>query len=340
MLYLSSGAGGVAVVGALYYRSVALEQIAAVVAFLLAVVVIALMWGRGSAVAAALASTILFTYLFAPPVFAFSLPTSEQAFLLAALLAVAFGLGTLTDRMRASKGELRDGAGTERLQKTLLTSISHDLKTPLTSVIGSLGTLLAEGRSLEEHSRQDLLAIAYQEAHQLDRLVAQLLEMMRVEAGMVPVRRKPGDLAEVIRGAVTQLPEVPHGRRCRIKLPQGLPMIPLDPGLVSRALLNILDNAAKYSPPEAVIDVDGRQEDGWIILSVADRGIGVPAAELGRIFEKFYRIHEALPPGGSVAGLGLGLPIAKRIVEAHGGQIWAEQRDGGGTVVRVKLPLH
>jgi two-component system, OmpR family, sensor histidine kinase KdpD len=160
--------------------------IATLGAFLPAVVLIALVWGRGPAVAAALGSAILAGYLLLPPALALSVPISEGALLLAGLLAVAVGLGTLTDRMRRVQRDLRDGAAGDRIQETLLSSVSHNLKTPLTAIIGSLGTLLTEDRNLGERSQQDLVAIAYEEAQQLDRLVAQFLEMTRVETGVLP----------------------------------------------------------------------------------------------------------------------------------------------------------
>jgi two-component system sensor histidine kinase KdpD len=325
---------------ALYDPKTELGQIATSVAFLGAVALIALMWGRGPAAAAALASAILLNYLSIPPAFAFTVPTSEEAFLLAALLAVALGLGSLTPRMRAVQKEPREWTPSDRLRKTVLNSVSHDLKTPLTAIIGSLGTLLTEARSLEERSQRDLVAIAYEEAQHLDRLVRQVYEMTRVDSGTVLVRRELSSLTDVIEAAVAQLHGTLHDRQCKLEVPRGLPLVPIDHSLFSHALTNILDNAAKYSPPEALIEVGVRREEGWIIVSVADRGMGIPATELDRVFEKVCTGQNSPPPAGSVAGIGFGLLIAKGIVEAHGGQIWAEQRGGGGTVVRVRISLY
>jgi signal transduction histidine kinase len=116
-------------------------------------------------------------------------------------------------------------------------------------------------------------------------------------------------------------------------------MVPVDVGLLSRALANIVDNAAKYSPAGSSIDLTACLQAEDVVISVADRGIGIPADHLGCIFEKFYRVRNSTPAEGDISGTGLGLAIAKEIVEAHGGRIWAEPREGGGTVMRVSLPL-
>lgn len=322
----------------LYHPHGALGEIADV-AFLLAVVLIALVWGRGPAVTAALASEIMYNYLYVPPPFVFTVPTFEEGFLLVGLLAVAICLGTVTDRMRAARKELQELAASDRLQKTLLSSISHDLRTPLTAIMGCLSTLLLEGQDMDEKVRHELRTIAYEATRRLDRLVSQILEMTRLEAGMTQVKREPGNLGDVVGTALTQLRGTLNGRACQVELASALPTIRMDAVLLSHALVNILDNAIKYSPPEAPIEVEAHPTDGWMVISVRDRGVGIPQAELGRVFEKFYRVQHASNAAEAPPGIGLGLAIAKGIVEAHGGQIWLEQRDGGGTVVRVRLPL-
>jgi two-component system sensor histidine kinase KdpD len=339
LLYPCSAAFVVILSIALYPPSAALGVDAAEAAFLLAVVLIALVWGRGPAIIAALASGIMYNYVFIPPPYVFTVPTFAEAFLLAGLLAVATVLGTVTDRMRIARQELERLTASDHLQKTLLSSISHDLRTPLTAVIGSLSTLIAEGRDLEEGVRRELRMIAYEGARQLDRLLAQILEMTRLEAGLTQVRQEPGNLADVVGTALTQLRGTLNGRRCQVDLAPALPTIRMDDVLLSHALVNVLDNAIKYSPPESPIEVEAHPTDGWIVISVGDRGVGIPEADLNRVFERFYRVRHASNTASTPAGFGLGLAIAKGIVEAHGGQIWLEQRDGGGTVARVRLPL-
>ena len=323
----------------LYALGVAPGQLAVTVPFLLAVVFIAVVWGRGPAIVAALASVILFNYLFIPPAYSFSVPSAEEGLLLISLLAVALVLGTLKDRMLRVEREVRALAASERLQKTILDAISHDLKTPLTTIMGSLNTLLSEGQRLGEGDRQELVVVAYDQAKRLDRLVTGVLEMTRLEAGAIRLRREPGLVADVIQSAVAQLGETLVERRCRIEIPPGLPSVSMDPVLLSHALANVLDNAAKFSSMDTPIDVEAHAADRCVFIGVADRGVGVPADELDRIFEKFYRRMQSDALQGAASGAGLGLAIAKGIVEAHGGRIWAEQRVGGGIVVSVSLPV-
>lgn len=330
----------VLLVGAvLYALGVAPGQLAVTSPFVVAVVLIALVWGRGPAIVAALASVILFNYLFIPPQNSFSVPSSGEGLLLISLLAVALVLGTLKDRVLRVERRMRDLAASDKLQKTLLDAISHDLKTPLTAIMGSLNTFLFEGHRLGEADRQELVTVAYDQAKQLDRLVSGVLELTRLEAGAIRLRRTLGPVAEVIHNAMAQLGESLADRTCRVTIPPGLPPVSMDAVLLSHALANLLDNAVKFSSTDAPIDVEARITDGDILIGVADRGVGVPADELDRIFEKFYRGRQSKVLQATASGTGLGLAIAKGIVEAHGGRIWADQRAGGGIVVRMSLPV-
>jgi two-component system sensor histidine kinase KdpD len=327
------------VAAVLYIAGVAPGQLAVTAPFVLAVVFIAVMWGRGPATVAALANVIVFNYLFIPPAFSFSVPTTEEGLLLMSLLAVALVLGTLRDRVRRAEQEVREFGARERLQKTLLDAISHDLKTPLTAIMGSLNIILSEGQGLTAGDRKELMAVMYDQAKRLDRLITGILEMTRLEAGAIRLRREPTQLTDVIEIAMAHLPEMSTERRCRVKVPPGLPLVLIDSVLLSHALANLFDNALKFSPTDAPIEVEARQADGHVLIGVADRGIGVPADELDRVFEKFYRRKQADAVQAAATGTGLGLAVAKGIVEAHGGRIWAEQRRGGGIVVRVSLPV-
>ena len=307
--------------------------------FVLAVVFIALVWGRGPAIVAALASVIVYNYLFIPPAASFSVPTMEEGLLLISLLTVALVLGASRDRMRRAEQEVRNLAASERLQKTLLDAISHDLKTPLTAIIGSLNIVLSEGQGLTEGDRRELVSVAFDQAKQLDRLVTGVLDMTRLETRAIRLRCEPTHLAGVIQNAIAHLPEISTEQRCRVEIAPELPLVAVDPVLLSHALANLLDNALKFSSADAPIDVEARAVDGHVLIGVADRGVGVPADELDRIFEKFYRRKQSDAIQAATAGTGLGLAVAKGVVEAHGGRIWAEQRRGGGIVVRVSLPV-
>jgi two-component system sensor histidine kinase KdpD len=221
---------------------------------------------------------------------------------------------------------------TEKLQTALLNSISHDLRTPLVSITGTLSTLQEDGN---DPIRQSMIETAYAEARRLNHLVGNLLDMTRIEAGAMRVRQVPCDVQDIIGSALEQLSDRLKGRRVTVELSSPLPLVPMDFVLVVQVLANLLENAVKYSPSSESIEVQACVTEGSLQVRVADRGIGIPAADLNRVFDKFYRVRR---PDG-VIGTGLGLSICKGIVEAHHGKIWAENREGGGTVMTIMLPL-
>jgi two-component system, OmpR family, sensor histidine kinase KdpD len=224
---------------------------------------------------------------------------------------------------------------TEKLQTALLSSISHDLRTPLVSITGALTTLLDEQAQMDDEARSVLLETAAEEAGRLNRLVGNLLDMTRLEAGTIRIHREPRDLQDVIGAALQQVGERLGNRPVEIDLPPALPLVPLDFVLLVHVLVNLVDNALKYSPPGSPLEIGVHVTGTQAQIHVADRGIGITPEDLPHIFTKFYRAQRP----SSVAGTGLGLSIAKGLVEAHGGRIWAENRPGGGTIVTVALPL-
>ncbi len=190
---------------------------------------------------------------------------------------------------------------------------------------------------IDAATREELLSIAYSQTQTLNRLVEQLLEMTRLEAGVVRLQREPAPLQDLLRLALSPM-GADVARRYRVKLAPGIPPVQMDIILLSHAVRNVLDNAARYSPPEDPIEVEAAAQSGEDVLSVADRGPGIPSTDLAHVFEKFYQLPRTAG-GMNGGGAGLGLAIAKGIVEAHAGRIWAEQREGGGTIVRLTLPL-
>lgn len=229
---------------------------------------------------------------------------------------------------------------TEKLQTALFNSISHDLRTPLASITGSLSSLLED--TLDPASQQELLKTAHEEAGRLNRLVGHLLDMSRLEAGALKMSRQPCDIQDVIGAALQQLNGLLANRQININLPVDLPLVSLDFVLMVQALINVLENAAKYSPLTTPIDIQTQVRGDEIEIQIADRGPGIPSDDLARIFTKFYRIQrptQEARPAKLPPGTGLGLSISSGLVEAHGGRIWAENRPGGGTVVTVALPL-
>jgi two-component system sensor histidine kinase KdpD len=223
----------------------------------------------------------------------------------------------------AERAQVR--AETERLRNSLLSSVSHDLRTPLASITGAASTLLENDERLDAGTRRDLLETLHEEADRLNRLVQNLLEMTRLESGALQLHTEWHPVEEVVGAALGRFGKALARRAVTTRVPPDLPLVPMDDVLIEQVLINLLDNVLKYTPAESPIEVS----------AVADRGPGLPPGEERRIFEKFHRA-EAAP---TVRGAGLGLAICRGIVQAHGGRIWAENRPGGGVSVRFTLPL-
>lgn len=226
---------------------------------------------------------------------------------------------------------------TERLRDALLSTISHDLRTPLVSIIGAVSSLLTYGVTYDEGARRELLLTIQEEAERLNRFVGNLLYMMRLESGAIELRREWVEIGDVIGTALSRLSRALGQHQLVVEVDPDLPMLRLDFVLVEHVLVNLLENAAKYSPPQTTIRVRARREGQSIAFEVADEGIGIPAGERERIFDKFYRVQRGDRQG---AGTGLGLSICRGIVEAHGGQITATSpAHGQGSVFTVTFPL-
>lgn len=222
----------------------------------------------------------------------------------------------------------------DKLQTALLNSISHDLRTPLVSITGALSSLHDHAALYDEQARQDLITGAWQEAQRLNRLVANLLEMTRIEAGAVQLNQEYFDVAEIMGVARTQLQERLRDRKLDVVIAPDLPLVYVDISLMTLVLVNLLDNALKYAAPERPIEIRAGIRDTCVLLEIADYGPGIPEADLPHIFEKFYRS----PNSQHIRGTGLGLSICEAIVEAHGGTIRAANRAEGGAVFTIALP--
>jgi two-component system sensor histidine kinase KdpD len=231
----------------------------------------------------------------------------------------------------------RLNAETERLRSALLTSISHDLRTPLSSILGSASSLKNYGPTLDDAAKQELLGSILEEAERLNRFIANLLDMTRLESGAIAPRLELVDLADLVGSALRRASKVLADHAIELSLPESLPMLKLDPVLFEQALFNLLDNAAKYSPPGSKVTVKGGVANGRAFLSVSDDGDGIPPEDVERIFDKFYRVHAS---DRKRAGTGLGLAISRGFIESMGGTLDAANRsDGKGAIFTVTLPL-
>jgi two-component system sensor histidine kinase KdpD len=224
----------------------------------------------------------------------------------------------------------------ERLRSSLLSSVSHDLRTPLSIITGAASALLQSPGDLAEASarRRDLTEQIYEEAERLNRLVRNLLDMTKIAAGAVKVAKEWQPVEEVVGAALGRMEKQLEDRAIDVVLPPGLPLVPIDGLLIEQVLINLLENAVKYSPPKSPLQIAARADGATVVVSVADRGPGIPGDLSDKIFEKFFRIPER-----RVGGAGLGLAICRGIIEAHGGRIWVEAREGGGSAFAFTLPI-
>ena len=233
----------------------------------------------------------------------------------------------------AQAAELR--ARAEELRSSLLSSVSHDLRTPLATITGAATTLLEGGPELPREVHHDLADAIREEAERLARLVANLLDMSRLESGELVLQREWTPIEEPIGAALDRLEGRLAGREVEVQIEPGLPLVALDALLMEQLLMNLLENAIKYTPPGTPLTVTAARDGDSVVLELLDRGPGIPADALPRIFDKFVRAGG--PPG--TQGVGLGLAICRAVAEAHGGGITAGARPGGGAVFRVTLPI-
>jgi two-component system sensor histidine kinase KdpD len=228
-------------------------------------------------------------------------------------------------------------AETDRLRSALLTSLSHDLRTPLASILGSATSLHTYGARLDEETMKELTGTIREEAERLNRFIANLLDMTRLESGAIEPRLSTVDLAELVGSALERTAKILADHHVEIDIPAELPMLELDPVLAEQVLFNILDNAAKYAPPGSRVRIEARDENGGVRLSVIDEGSGIAPADIERIFDKFYRVQAQ---DRQRAGTGLGLAICRGFIEAMGGSITAEnRRDRSGAIFTLRLPV-
>jgi two-component system sensor histidine kinase KdpD len=231
----------------------------------------------------------------------------------------------------------RVAAETERMRSALLTSISHDLRTPLASILGSATSLRHYRAALDDAAQQELIGTIQDEAERLNRFIANLLDMTRLESGAVTPRADLVDLADIVGSALERAGKVLAAHKVTVDLAADLPMLRLDPVLIEQVLFNLLDNAAKYAPAGSAVTVEARRDGERVLLRVLDEGDGIPPTDVERVFDKFYRVQAA---DRRRAGTGLGLAICRGFVEAMGGTIEAGNRqDRSGAMLTIALPL-
>ncbi len=241
------------------------------------------------------------------------------------------------DRAQALEDVAKNEASkeSERLRTLILDSITHELRTPLTSIKGAASTLLAS-ENVNAEDRRELLTIVDEEADRLNRLVGEAVEMAQLEAQEVHMNFAPVDLGDLVEQARESCAWVASSHPLSVRMPENLPKVAGDPEMVGKVLCNLLDNAAKYSPAGSPIFISAEQRDGFVLTSVADRGVGIDPAEQGLIFDRLYRsrVHS-----GTTSGTGMGLAISRAIVESHRGTLTVTSQLEYGSVFTFSLPV-
>ncbi len=339
-------------------------------ALLLTVLFIATRWGSLPALAASILAMLCFNFFFLPPLGAFTIAATDNWIALLAFLITAVTAGQLSGsaKRRAEEAEtgrreierlyaeLRDAferashaealRQSEKLKSALLDAVTHDLRTPLTSIKASITTLLDEVRDtavkLDAESRVEMMEVIDEESDRLSRFINGLIELARIEAGELQLRRRWGAVEEIISTALSRAGPITHSHRVELEVEKELPGVRVDERAVSEVVYTLVDNAAKYSPAGSTIRISARRSgDELIEMGVEDDGPGIPAEIRERVFDKFFRAtRDGDVRSRQPTGTGMGLAIARGIVEAHYGKIWIEPGpDGKGTRVLFTLPI-
>ena len=267
--------------------------------------------------------------LVAPPV-----GLDDDASRLLASVADQLASAIERERLRQVANEAELLRRTDELRAALLSSVSHDLRTPLAAIKASAGSLLQRDVPWSEADREGFAEAIDREADRLDRLVRNLLDMSRIEGGALRPRREWYDPAELVREVVARLGPIVSDHPLHLTLPEAVPPIRIDYLMIGQVLTNLLENAAKYTPSGTPIRVELKASDGELRVGVIDHGPGIPPNASGSVFDRFRR----LDPGGP-GGSGLGLAVSRGFVEAHGGRLWLEATPGGGATFRFSLPV-
>jgi two-component system sensor histidine kinase KdpD len=298
--------------------------------YLLAVVLVALRFGRGAVIAVSVLNVAAFNYFFIPPRGTFHVEDPQYLLTFAMMLGVGLVVSGLTERVRArakAQAALEVEAETERIRSALLASISHDLRTPLAVITGSASTLAERGERLPPEERAALAQSIYHQARDVSELVTKVLQMTRLETGAIRLERGWDSIGEIAGAVLRRLKDRLATHLMMVDLPDDLPLVRVDASLIEQVLVNLLENAARHTPPRTLIRLRVQNQGTHLVVSVEDFGPGLAEGDLERIFKKFHR------------GAGLGLAICRAIVELHKGRIWAERLPGVGTAFRFTLPL-
>lgn len=341
--------------------------------YLLVVLLMAILWRSGPAIFASMVAMLCFNFFFLPPFHTFRIADPQNWLALAVLFVAAIAVGQLSARaqQRAEEAEVAKGEverlyyelqdsferssqakalkQSERLKSSLLDAVTHDFRTPLTSIKASATAMLDDLYAVERdkaipllniEDRKEMLQVIDEETDRLDRFVEGLTKLARIDAGDTHLHLQPASVEEVVANALKRAEPRTRANRIEVWI-DDLPLMTIDDEAISQAIYTLIDNAAKYSPPESPITVRAKQvNETSVVISVEDHGPGIRADVRDRVFEKFFRAMRDGDVGDGKPGTGLGLSIARGIVQAHHGRIWVENAENGaGAKFVIELPI-
>jgi len=306
--------------------------------FLLGVLLAGMVLNRGPVLVVAALSALSWNFLFIPPLFTLHIAKLEDALTFATYFIIAITVGSLTAQLKAREhlaAQVQLAQESERLRKTLLDCVSHELKTPLAAIGAASQELSRLAPNIQDPQMlKDLASEIRDGSRRLNRVVDNLLDMNRLESGVIRPKREWCDVRELLQSAVDIERESINGRDIRLDVPDEIPLALVDHTLIEQAVAKLLANAGSHTPARLPIEIDAEYTNDHLLISVSDRGPGIPIEAAERLFEKFYRGNNR-----KTGGLGLGLSIARGLIEAHGGRLTAENRDGGGARFTIRLPV-
>ena len=306
--------------------------------YLLGVLLAGMVLSRGPVLLVAGLSALCWNFLFIPPRFTLHIEKFDDALTFATYFIVAISVGSLTAQLKAREhlaAQVQLAEESERLRKTLLDCVSHELKTPLAAIAAASQELLRLAPDAQNTEVfKELGSEIHDGSRRLNRVVNNLLDMNRLESGVIRPNQEWCDVRELLQSALEIERESLNGRDVRLNVPENVPLALVDHTLIEQAVAKLLANAGSHTPSALRIELDAEYQNGQLLICVSDRGPGLPPESTERLFEKFYRGDER-----KAGGLGLGLSIARGFVEAHGGKLTAENRDGGGARFTIHLPI-
>ena len=287
-------------------------------------------------VIAALLSALIWNYFFIPPRFTFHISTAEDFLLLIMYFIIAVVHAGLTYRIKQIEKKIlkrEQKASILKLYNTLLNSLSHELRTPIATIIGATDNLLVNAPKLQEEHKHSLLMEVSVAALRLNQQVENLLNMSRLESGFIQLKKDWCDVNELVYSTLARLEETSKDHLIKITVAENLPLFRLDIGLMEQVLFNLISNALIYTPAQSIVEIKVNCIDDCCIIIIEDNGTGFPEEEINKVFDKFYRLKYS-----KTGGTGLGLSIARGFIEAHNGTIELRSRAGGGAsfIIRIK----